>query len=358
MSMGCRLYFCLAGVLTHFTCVKAVLGEPLLTNERVSVIYEVPSNCPSRTYFEGRVQSRVQRRWLATEGESARLLKVSAKYKEATWSASLDFSDVSGRVVTRTVKGATCEEAVAAIALVTALAIESQEVGSQERNGGVSSQSEGVIGQGASRSTENTSNVDFGTLGPVGSKESDDTNEGLRPLSFEVGLSYLRTQGVGPGYANGLDVFFGLSPNPSTSLVRFGFTWLDSGTDTTDLPRVKARAQAVAGRVQSCPFRLELFQRVSMPLCGSIEVGLLNVSGVGSAPELTKSRSDQVFWLVPSLSPRLRWDVGAFFVEVGPEFRVFLTQRQFSVRYGDNLGQAFETPLGHVGLVGIAGLHF
>jgi hypothetical protein len=275
----------------------------------------------------------------------------------------LDFDDDSGRGVTRTVKGATCEEAVAAIALVTALAIESQEIdsqpiGAQERNARLSSLSKGVFGQSASRTTENTSNADGVASGLEGFEDSEDPDGGLRPLSFEVGLSYLRTQGVGPGYANGLDVFFGLSPNPSTSLVRFGFTWLDSGTDTTDLPRVRARAQAVAGRFQSCPFRMELFQRVSMPLCGSIEIGLLTVSGVGSAPELTKSRSDQVFWLVPSVSPRLRWDLRAFFVEAGPELRVFLTQRQFSVRYGDNLGQAFETPLGHVGLVGIAGLHF
>jgi hypothetical protein len=335
-----------------------VCGEPNSAKERVRIRYDVPSACPAQSFFEGRVQTRLQGEWLASTSELARLLRVSAIPHGAMWYASLDFEDQTGRSVTRTVKGATCEEAVAAIALVTALAIESpgSEV-SESRTGATES-----FVTGATVSAESAPGQT--PAGPGQGKLSDSTRGQSsqatvhRPFSYEIGGSYLRTKGIGPRYANGAELFFGFSPDPTNSLIRVGFSLFDSGEDPTDISRVDARVRTVATRVQSCPLRLDFGNPISLPVCGGVELGLLHVRGSGDVPALVKGQTDQVFWLVPSLSLRLRGDIRALFVEVGPELRLFLTQRQFSVRYGDSLVQAFETPWCSLGLVATAGLHF
>jgi hypothetical protein len=326
-------------------------GESVEVREKVRISYDVPSTCPVRAFYEARVQTRLQGDWLAPDGELARLLRVTAITHGAKWYASLDFEDAEGRAVTRTVKGATCEEAVAAIALVTALAIEApgSEIALSESAPPPSSSE-----PSPAHPRENL---------PSSSRVEAPLNQGHdvavpRPFSYEIGASFLRTKGVGPGYANGVELFFGISTEPSVSLARVGFSWFDSGVDTTEIPHVEARARTVALRFQSCPFRLDLGRPFSLPFCAGADLGLLHVRGSGSAPELTKGRSAQVFWFVPSLSPRLRGEYGAFFIEVGPEFRLYLTQRQFSVRYADRLVQAFETPLGQIGFVGAVGTHF
>lgn len=353
MLMGRDQRSALAFFLVLFAYTGQVLGERVEVREKVRVSYEVPSTCPARAFYEARVQTRLSGAWLAPDGELARHLRVSAMTHGAMWYASLDFEDAEGRSVTRTVKGATCEEAVAAIALVTALAIEApgSEIALSESHSPPSPNEP---------STSLKSRATF-ARSPSGADEPLATGDDVavhRPFSYEFGVSYLRTKGIGPGYANGAELFFGISPEPSVSLVRVGFSWFDSGNDTTDIPHVVARVRTVATRIQTCPFRLGLSRPFSLPLCAGAELGLLHVRGSGTAPELTKGRSAQVFWFVPSVSPRLRGEYGAFFLEAGPEFRLYLTQRQFSVRYADRLVQAFETPLGHIGFVGAVGTHF
>lgn len=327
--------------LLWLLCPRVALAEDDANRERVRVVYDVPAGCPSQSFFEGRVQSRVQGPWLAPPNEGARLLRVSvSQHGGATWRASLDFDDAEGQTVSRTVNATTCDEAVSVMALVTALALESQ-----------------VWNRRAVASIPTTtSDVTASETNPPSSDPQD-----LNPpqaLHYELALGYQRAYGIGAHVANGVVFYAGLSPNGSVSWLRVYIEAFDSGTDTTELPQVKARVRAYAARFESCPLMGRLAPAWSVPLCGGFEAGLLTVTGSGEAPQLTRGRSDQVPWAAVYASPRIRWAIGPLYLESGPELRFLLAQRRYAVNYSGKLETAFETSLVAVGLSLAAGLHF
>lgn len=324
---------------------------------RVSLSYDAPSGCPLRPYFEGRVAERIQGAWLAEPEVPAPSMRVSVVPTNGQWVASLNYQELDGREVTRKVRAAACEEAVSAIALILSLALEDQSLTAEEEALLAPRSAGPPPAPSAAHSPRCLGKA------PHGQSSCNAEASGTKDLAssrtaYELGASFLYSSGVGPHLAHGAELYFGISPDPRVSWLRLGFSVFDSGVDTTLLPHVRARVRSVATRIQSCPIRVRVTPWLSMPFCAGLELGLLNVEGMGESPYLTASRRDQSFWLVPSLSPRLALNRGVAYLEFGPEARLFPVHRGYQINYGGRLQTAFETAWAGLGVVVTAGLHF
>lgn len=104
----------------------AAAPRPALADETMRLDYRAPVGCPEASAFIERVRQRVPTARMATPEELARELVIVVEEDEDGFSARLDFVDVRGETITRTLAGKTCDEVVSGIALVTALALEAQ----------------------------------------------------------------------------------------------------------------------------------------------------------------------------------------------------------------------------------------
>jgi hypothetical protein len=108
----------------------AIFGlAPLLAaaeadTEAVRLNYSADAACPSAPEFESAVTARLRRGRVAPTGELAREFRVVVTQKAPKHVARLEFVDAAGITIVREVAADQCAEAVRAIALVTALAID------------------------------------------------------------------------------------------------------------------------------------------------------------------------------------------------------------------------------------------
>ena len=89
----------------------------------VRIVYEAPRGCPAEKEFLGRVRVRVPRMRTATAADRPRLFSVRVREAPQTFVGTLDITEPEGAEAHRRIPAETCEEAVDALALVTALAI-------------------------------------------------------------------------------------------------------------------------------------------------------------------------------------------------------------------------------------------
>jgi hypothetical protein len=99
---------------------------PLAADEAVRVDYLSPPGCPGPAEFMEKLRSREPSARAARAEELARRVSVAVQMDEEGYRARLDFVDVRGDAIVGTLFGATCDEVVTGIALVSALAIEAQ----------------------------------------------------------------------------------------------------------------------------------------------------------------------------------------------------------------------------------------
>lgn len=103
------------------------IGSPIEpSDEKVRLVYEAPPGCPDREALLEGVRARIGSAWEAPEGELARQIDVRVRERGGRYVATIEFVDVEGQRVTRSVGGEFCQNVVNGIALVTALAIESR----------------------------------------------------------------------------------------------------------------------------------------------------------------------------------------------------------------------------------------
>lgn len=105
----------------------AVVGDSLFAapseTEPLRVELTAPEACPTRPTLFERVRSHTARIREAAEGEKARALRVAIAPDGGGFVAGLRLAD-DGEVLERRVPGKTCEEVLAAVALITALMID------------------------------------------------------------------------------------------------------------------------------------------------------------------------------------------------------------------------------------------
>lgn len=90
--------------------------------ERIRVKYRAPPDCPDRTAFIQQVQARTEKARVVEQGASDRVFWVEVNHEAEGYRGRLVIQDDSMAV--REVQGDTCPEIVAALGLVTALAID------------------------------------------------------------------------------------------------------------------------------------------------------------------------------------------------------------------------------------------
>jgi hypothetical protein len=92
----------------------------------VRLEYSASEGCPEASELSAEVQKRLVNGRLAGEGELARAFRIQIDVSPERALAHMDFVDADGREATRDVSAPSCEEAMRAIALIAALAIEAR----------------------------------------------------------------------------------------------------------------------------------------------------------------------------------------------------------------------------------------
>jgi hypothetical protein len=98
------------------------------TSEPVTASVEGHIGCRDSEFFLQQIFARTSRARRAAAGEAGRVFVVRIVQRQATSTGTLDIRDVSGAQSHREVTAATCDEVMAALALVAALTIDPQAV--------------------------------------------------------------------------------------------------------------------------------------------------------------------------------------------------------------------------------------
>jgi hypothetical protein len=104
-------------------------------NDPVRLEYTASPGCPDASVLRAEVQKRLKNGRLAREGELARAFRIHIDVTPERALAHMDFVDADGREAKRDVSAPSCDEALRAIALVAALAIEARAEKAQAQAG-------------------------------------------------------------------------------------------------------------------------------------------------------------------------------------------------------------------------------
>jgi hypothetical protein len=259
------------------------------------VRYDVPSECPGADWFESRVRFRTSLAEFASKGTP---LAVAVKHDADGYHARLESSDASGNKLERAVEGETCEEAIDALALVTALAI--------DPNAKLT-----VVEAPTSASAS-------ASVAPPPKSPPTDVSIAAPPItsdapawSTNVGASLDAVTAIAPTLSAGGDAFVEVDSRSSAALApsfrlaaRYVTTAVGSSTREADFARATLHADA-------CPLRIGDDVGLSARTCVTSDVGLLHVRGVDVANPASANR----FWLDVGVLLRARWSVTSYFVE-------------------------------------------
>ncbi len=112
-----------AAALIAFAAARPALADPPVAPIRIS--YHAPAGCPAESAFSSQILARTSRARIATPGEAgSRALLVTIVPDGGGFAGRLEIADRGGRLSHREVSGDTCQEVVAALALVTALTLD------------------------------------------------------------------------------------------------------------------------------------------------------------------------------------------------------------------------------------------
>ena len=344
--------------------------------DRIRVIYESPAECPNRTEFMTRVTERVTLPWVADDTELARQVRVTIGATPVGYSAHLEYADDAGRQVVRAVEGETCEQAVTGIALVTALAIDSQLVSigpSTNPNATLAAVTSSALQPAATPPVvaphygpENSppraaANGPFRDASSPRLPPPPDATYGLSPLSQEAGLALGVAAGLAPGPALGASAFWGLSRG-AAPVFRLTLSWYDYQSSSANPALPTAHFSLFTASAQLCKgiVATETVELALVP-CAGIDAGLYKVKGQPptaslSPPSATTVNHFTLFWPALLFSLPIRVQSKGVFGELVPDFRLMLASTRFEFRSPDST--VYETPRMAWGLRVASGLKF
>jgi len=332
-SMG--LLACLSYIDFAFGASEA---KPVALADRIRILYEAPPSCPEKDTLVADVVERVTIAWIADETELARQIHVTIARAGTGYLARMEYVEEAGRQVLRSVNADDCDQAVGGIALIIALAIESQAVR-------VGSVSENV----AARPTT----MQETTLNLPPSHERPPPTLALRPAvasgasfvqpspsqaslrwTHEAGIRMGATAGLAPGTALGAAVYWGIGHRP-LPFMRLALGWFDFTRLSADPSSPGVHFALFTAQPQVC--RSEVLEHragLSLAACGGVEAGLYRANGV--APESagadagpTIVHHHNLFWSSLLLSAPLRCERHGVFFELAPELRLPLVRGTF-----------------------------
>jgi hypothetical protein len=247
------------------------------------------------------------------------------------------FTDVAGRPVSRAVSAERCEEVVSGIALVTALAIQSQ-----------------VFGEQAAASASTAPAASRGPAVPPAPRAPMAASPPRQPptsrppaLAHDVGLRFGVAEEFGPPLATGVGALWGIGPVAHPSFVRLAVDWYD--TRTVERAGGAVRFQLFAGRLEVCPVRLALTRSLVVPACAGFEAGMLTAEG----KVVARPKTVDMAWAAAVLAPRVRLELGHVFAELAAEERFPLVRRTFKFRPDTPVAEIPYVAFGAVAAVGL-----
>lgn len=330
------------------------LATPALAEEAVRFDYRAPTECPNLAVFEQRVRDRSLHIRVAVQGELARTFDVVVTTGSDSASASVEFVDGDGSSLSRTVRGATCDEVVSSIALVIALAIDARAT---QRSVPSPSPRPPSARQEIPRSRLHAPPTPTaGTWSTARMPEAARRQRSLVPARHAwgptVGLGAGFASHGGPSGALTFDASLAVRPFSARSSVRGSlFHFRSEGTTSTGQ---RATFRGYGFRADACPWALVVRSFFAEP-CVGLDLGVIAAKGVDGAL-VVNPRSSARFWGQAEAISRLGVVLGALVLEAQGELSVPFSSYRFG--FGAEAGgvDAFEVP--PVGVAARAGAGF
>jgi hypothetical protein len=310
---------------------SAVAAEPAPA-DAVRVAYSAPPECPGEEAFLTAVRARIGRAWEAPPDHMARTIAVTVRVEGARSVARIDFTDGEGRPVSRIVSGETCSDAVAGIALVTALAIESR-IGEGEPAPASQSEPPAVA----------TSQLNPAPAPPTLPAQRKPGRSARAPWHVDLGLAGAVAAGVGPSPAFGGRFVAGLGW-PRGPDVRVGVDYLTTAVTTVpEYGGVRVQMYEIGARASACPVVLSLGGARVLP-CAGVSAGTMHAetrasigvraTGGGSSP-----------YVAPFAELRVDVAFHALFVEASGEVRFFADRPTFALEPPNDQSPLYPVPV-------------
>jgi hypothetical protein len=345
----------------RFSIVGLVLAlaKPAATQEAtVGIEYQASAECPGREIFLEQLSKKVPTARIVSDAPLARRFRVVVDGSGGGGRARLEFDDTEGNPVRREISARDCDEAVSAIAVITAVAIDPRLSESVDP---VPDTAPGVAKKDdptAPRRSNAAGRPDDASPRPARRRAAPDERSGSEQdrsrrerasWSWLLGVTGGAVSDVSPVWVPAGALFSDLGPSRGFRL-RMSVGYSDSG-ELESRGRL-ARFWLAYGRAGICPVALDL-GGLSLRPCGAIEGGTFHAEGLTS-PAVESPRASSVFWSAALLAPRAEVDLGALMVELEGQLRAPLVRRTYVFERPETF--VYRTPLFGVGL--LAGLAF
>ena len=317
--------------------LAAILAAPARADvEPIRLTYRAYPGCPSESRFVEDVTARTGRARPATPAETARTFVVTVTRETGTVHGLLSIASLDGAVSRREVTGDTCTEVVAALALITALAIDPLATTAPE--GPLEAQAPSIDEAAAlapsavppssppAAPTASSPPVPPpaegppstpapAPIGPPPRAVSTDAPRSPNRMRWAIGVENHGLVGLVPAWGYGGGVFVAVAGTPRGYLVpSFRASLLAAATHVDLTPAVGADLEWFVTRLEGCPLRFAWDPRLALYLCVAVDVGVLRSAGSG----LPSTVVDLNPWLAPAALAHLTWAaLGNLFVEAG-----------------------------------------
>ncbi len=296
--------------LLAITSIAALTSPALATAEDVQPVrvdYRAPPGCPDEAWFLAQLRARTQLFGYAPGDAPVQTFRVRVSSTARGVKGTLTIVDPSGRTSVREVAAASCDDVVDAVALMAALAVDSNAVTSPIRP----------------------------TQSPTRIPEPAPTREPSGSISSTASSRWRLSAGVDIGFRTGLapdalweaPLFVELARDVPASLggPSFRASFEHTATGAEVISPGAARFTWTAGRLDACPVRLGA-DKVGLSPCARLELGALSGTGTGIA----NGREETRFWSATGALGRVDWRLGeGLYVEAEGGAMISLTREHY-----------------------------
>jgi hypothetical protein len=321
-------------------------GEP------VRVEYTAPAGCPDQSAFEVELTQHLGTETFARFGELARTLAVAIEPAPDGFRADVTLIDRRGLRVERGISAPTCDQAMHAIALITALAARSQvertDRAKEEEAPGVAADpaEPAPLQPQVAREEPSARKPPFPERAPAVTPRA-------RSVTYGLSAGMGAATGVGPRVAPGLLVLFraALAGNPEHSVVlsAMGYDTFRSSLEVADV-----RFRVLKARLEVCPAEPRFGGRWLASACAGFELGSQAARSYPDGIRVETPRSATRLWTAATFAARLGLSVNALRFVLGPELGVPLERNGYALTRPDR--PVYRVPSVTLGFSAAAGL--
>jgi hypothetical protein len=291
----------------------------------VSIEYRAPIECPGRAEFLGQVLRRLPRILIDGAADNRRAFEIDLEPAAERTVARLKFLDADSRRVERELSAPSCEEAVAGIALITALAIDPRLSIAEQPDGAPEPLEPGPSPAKPTPLAPVTSQT-----APRGPGADHLPGPGAKPQqrgwAWLLGAAVGPVSDVAPSWTPSGLVFAEIGPW-SDVRARLALSYADTGD--RELQGGLVRFRLAHGRSEICPLALVPGSRVTFRPCAALELGMLVAEGAESA-RLVEPKSSSDLWFAGLGALRVELGLGRLVsLELDGQLRVPFLRRSY-----------------------------